>query len=121
VLSARRIVGELLEEAILLPVQRWNFRHLIERYAERLEKIPMLERPDHARAVEGMFVRFRLNTKPITVGDAAWWMPFPMGWRLIGENDQVKSILDPTQTITVERVENPLLSSSDQTYWRGKN
>lgn len=117
-LTARRIVEELLDEAILLPVQRWAFRHLAERYAMRLEKIPMPERLDHMRAVEQMIERFRNNRKPITVGDGAWWMPFPMGWRLLGENDQAKTLILPSETIAAERVENPFLDPGDTAYWR---
>lgn len=105
---------------MLLPVQRWAFKHLAERYAKRLEKIQMPERLDHMRAIEAMIQQFRKNTKPITVGDAEWWMPFPLGWRLLGENDQAKTLLSPTETISAEVVENPFLSPADRTWWRGK-
>ena len=98
-LTARRIVEELLDEAILLPVQRWAFKHLAERYAVRLEKIPMPERLEHMRAIEQMIERFRNNRNPITVGDAAWWMPFPKGWRLLGENDQAKTLTCPRKPL----------------------
>lgn len=117
-LTARRIVEELLDEAILLPVQRWAFKHMAERFAERLEKLPIGERKQNADAILLMIDRFRNNRKPITVGDGAWWMPFPMGWRLLGENDQAKTLILPSETIAAERVENPFLDPGDTTYWR---
>lgn len=119
-LTARRIVEELLDEAILLPVQRWAFKHLAERFAQRLEKLPISERKHNAEAVLSMVDRFRNNRQPITVGDAAWWMPFPLGWRLLGENDQAKTLILPSETISAEEVDNPLLSASERTWWKRK-
>lgn len=92
----------------------------MEQYAKRIEEIPEDVRKDHMRDIEAQFRAFRANRAPITVSDKAWWMPFPFGWRLLGENDQAKTIITPAQTIVADKVENPFLPEVHQSWWRGK-
>lgn len=118
---AQHIVEQLLDEAVLLPVSRWAFKHLAEQYGKRLLKItPDHVRREHAKDIEACIAAFRQNPRPITVGDGAWWMPFPYGWRLLGENDQAKTLIGPSETISAERIENPYLPEVHKSYWRGK-
>ncbi len=115
---ALRIVEQLLDEAILAPYVQWDLDHLKEQYAERIMLIPASIRPAHMLDIEANFLAFHANTEPIIVGDGKWWMPFPFGWRLCGDNSVVKTILDPSRTIATERVENPFLPLVHRSWWR---
>jgi hypothetical protein len=120
VATARQIVEQLLEEAILAPYAQWDLRHLMKQYKIKLLRIPDNVRADHAKDVLENIVAFSKNTRPITVGDDKWWMPFPYGWRLGGTGQRVKTVMEPSETIATERVENPFLPEVHRSWWRDK-
>jgi hypothetical protein len=120
VTRALRIVEQLLDEAILAPFIQWDLEHIMKQYKKRIRMIPENIRLDHMRDIEANFRAFNANTQPIVVGDRMWWMPFPFGWRLCGDNSIAKTMLAPSQTIVAERVENPFLPPAHESWWRGK-
>jgi hypothetical protein len=124
VITARRLVEQLLDEALMAPVKEWRFAsayHLVDQYKRRLEKIfPIALREQHALAIEANIRAFRENTAPVVVGDENWWMPFPFRWKLIGHNSLVNTIYSPFETVMrdSEQVDNPFLTEVQKTHWR---
>lgn len=118
--TAQQIVEQLLEEATLAPYAQWDLRHLVKQYRVKLERIPEDVRADHAKDVLENIAAFSKNTAPITVSDKMWWIPFPYGWRLCGTGPVVKTVLEPSETIVADKVDNPFLPEVHKSWWRGK-
>ena len=118
-MRARRIVEQLLQEATLNPVLLWPVEYLARRIAERMEDVAPGERLEHEKALGEIFQAFHRNKKPIQTPDEKWWMPFPYGWRLIGNGKRVITIISPKQVCAEIYTENPFISNIHKTYWRG--